>query len=129
MDPGQTGIELRASERDASLAAARAKTGLDDFGDDPDAELPPTPASTEGMQSVRTAITLNRTGGVNSFTTPTHAWLHCEFKNYTDPVGKDEVNQTRIYLARTLGRFAILVARNLRSLVRMMAQDHWCAAS
>lgn len=35
-----------------------------------------------------------------------------EFKNYTDTVGKDEVNQTRNYLTPTLGRLAIMVARS-----------------
>jgi hypothetical protein len=35
-----------------------------------------------------------------------------EFKNYTDPVGKDEVNQTRNYLTRPMGRLAVIVARN-----------------
>jgi hypothetical protein len=35
-----------------------------------------------------------------------------EFKNYTGPVGKEEVNQTRNYLTSTLGRLAILIARN-----------------
>ena len=35
-----------------------------------------------------------------------------EFKNYTGPVGKDEVNQTRNYLSSPMGRLAILIARN-----------------
>ena len=35
-----------------------------------------------------------------------------EFKNYTtDPVGKDEVNQTRNYLSQTIGRLGIVVSR------------------
>jgi hypothetical protein len=35
-----------------------------------------------------------------------------EFKNYTGPVGKDEVNQTRNYLSQPMGRLAIVIARN-----------------
>ncbi|MGY1844444.1 hypothetical protein [Modestobacter sp. SYSU DS0875] len=35
-----------------------------------------------------------------------------EFKNYAaDPVGKDEVNQTRNYLTRTIGRLGIVISR------------------
>ena len=35
-----------------------------------------------------------------------------EFKNYAGPVGKDEVNQTRNYLSRPMGRLAVIIARN-----------------
>jgi hypothetical protein len=35
-----------------------------------------------------------------------------EFKNYSGPVGKDEVNQTRNYLTHPLGRLAVVIARN-----------------
>lgn len=35
-----------------------------------------------------------------------------EFKNYsTEPVGKDEVNQTRNYLSQPIGRLGILISR------------------
>ena len=38
-------------------------------------------------------------------------FLLCEFKNYTDGFGKDEVNQTRNYLKKTVGRIAIIFSR------------------
>lgn len=38
-------------------------------------------------------------------------FLLCEFKNYTDPFGKDEVNQTRNYLKRTIGRLGAIFSR------------------
>jgi hypothetical protein len=38
-------------------------------------------------------------------------FLLCEFKNYSDPVGKDEVNQTRNYLKRTIGRIGVMFSR------------------
>lgn len=39
-------------------------------------------------------------------------FLLCEFKNYSDPFGKDEVNQTRNYLRSTIGRIGIIFSRN-----------------
>lgn len=38
-------------------------------------------------------------------------FLLCEFKNYTEPFSKDEVNQTRNYLRRTIGRIGIIFSR------------------
>jgi hypothetical protein len=38
-------------------------------------------------------------------------FLLCEFKNYTDPFTKDEVNQTRIYLRDTIGKIGIIFSR------------------
>jgi len=39
-------------------------------------------------------------------------FLLCEFKNYSMLFGKNEVNQTRNYLKRTIGRLAIIFSRN-----------------
>ena len=39
-------------------------------------------------------------------------FLRCEFKNYTERFGKDEVNQTRNYLKRTIGRLGVIFSRN-----------------
>jgi hypothetical protein len=39
-------------------------------------------------------------------------FLLCEFKNYSGLFGKDEVNQTRNYLKRTIGRIGIIFSRN-----------------
>jgi hypothetical protein len=38
-------------------------------------------------------------------------FLLCEFKNYSEPFGKDEVNQTRNYLKRTIGHVGIIFSR------------------
>jgi len=38
-------------------------------------------------------------------------FLLCEFKNYTDPCTKDEVNQTRNYLKETIGRLGMVFSR------------------
>lgn len=38
-------------------------------------------------------------------------FLLCEFKNYSDPCTKDEVNQTRNYLKETIGRLGIVFSR------------------
>lgn len=38
-------------------------------------------------------------------------FLLCEFKNYTNLCGKDEVNQTRNYLKETIGRLGIIFSR------------------
>jgi Restriction endonuclease len=38
-------------------------------------------------------------------------FLLCEFKNYTQQFGKDEVNQTRNYLRQTIGRIGIIFSR------------------
>lgn len=38
-------------------------------------------------------------------------FLLCEFKNYAEPFGKDEVNQTRNYLKKTVGRIGIIFSR------------------
>lgn len=38
-------------------------------------------------------------------------FLLCEFKNYVEPFGKDEVNQTRNYLRETIGRIGIIFSR------------------
>jgi hypothetical protein len=38
-------------------------------------------------------------------------FLLCEFKNYTEPCSKDEVNQTRNYLKETIGRLGIIFSR------------------
>lgn len=38
-------------------------------------------------------------------------FLLCEFKNYTEQIGKDEVNQTRNYLRHTIGRIGIIFSR------------------
>lgn len=39
-------------------------------------------------------------------------FMLCEFKNYSDRFGKDEVNQTRNYLKQTIGRLGIIFSRN-----------------
>jgi len=51
----------------------------------------------EGWQSIREEFSAN--------------FLLCEFKNYVDPFGKDEVNQTRNYLKSTIGRLGIIFSR------------------
>jgi hypothetical protein len=38
-------------------------------------------------------------------------FLLCEFKNYTEPFSKDEVNQTRNYLKDTIGRIGLIFSR------------------
>jgi hypothetical protein len=38
-------------------------------------------------------------------------FLLCEFKNYTDPCSKDEVNQTRNYLKQTIERIGVIFSR------------------
>jgi hypothetical protein len=38
-------------------------------------------------------------------------FLLCEFKNYSEPIGKDEVNQTRNYLKSTVGRIGAIFSR------------------
>lgn len=38
-------------------------------------------------------------------------FLLCEFKNYTEPFSKEEVNQTRNYLRHTIGRLGIILSR------------------
>ena len=38
-------------------------------------------------------------------------FLLCEFKNYSEQFGKDEVNQTRNYLKRTIGRIGVIFSR------------------
>lgn len=35
----------------------------------------------------------------------------CEFKNFSDGIGKEEVDQTRNYLTQTIGRFALICCR------------------
>lgn len=38
-------------------------------------------------------------------------FLLCEFKNYSEPIEKDEVNQTRNYLRKSIGRIGIIFSR------------------